>query len=367
MKINNIPQEIASKLPVGQIVLLTSTETGITYGHCNLIQFISKMGDFTGNSHIISSITVDEPALWGCFAYRLADGQNQQVLVADKNSLVEMLCNIWGLDLDTLKSQITQKRYRSLLPNGKSHPICITIASTSHSQESMTANGNGQTLVDIGSIEDFDESDYDLSLCFTTPTEASVVRDLTRSINDIIGWNIDFSKEKLNKLFDELMENRREYHVELSCKKEKVKYDSRMEFRLAYCDLYLVDDKENKYKIEDIGIPRKKVGPSEKAAYLAFLFFKDGVRLDGFQIDQKFMDIYNKIYASMPDKNQTQNAPDTQMFMQKASNINKGIMQAVSNTKVQQQFGVIKKEKGVYAIPVIDDNLKKQVKQIFEL
>ena len=52
-----------------------------------------------------------------------------------------------------------------------------------------------------------------------------------------------------------------------------------------------------RYKIEDIGIPRKKVGPSEKAAYLAFLFFKDGVRLDGFQIDQKFMDMQAMTYT----------------------------------------------------------------------
>lgn len=102
---NGLPKEL-NNIPLGQVFVLTNPYLGITPGDILTMQFIFSMARQYGQYHIVNTMPVEYSGLWNCRICKVQTMQGVQLLVADNGSLVEMLCEFWGLDYDTVRKDI---------------------------------------------------------------------------------------------------------------------------------------------------------------------------------------------------------------------------------------------------------------------
>ena len=123
---NGLPQEIAN-IPFGQVFVLTDPEQGITSTIATQIQAIISIAGKLGQAHIVYALPVQNPELWGCFICKVKTEEGAQILISDKDSLLEMLCEFWGLDYKEVSKSIelSQRYERYVAIGGESHPVSL--------------------------------------------------------------------------------------------------------------------------------------------------------------------------------------------------------------------------------------------------
>lgn len=134
---NGLPKEL-NNIPLGQVFVLTNPYLGITPGDILTMQFIFSMARQYGQYHIVNTVPVEYSGLWNCCICKVQAMQGVQLLVADNGSLVEMLCEFWGLDYDTVRKDIKlPTRYKVMGIDGEKGPRRFNLADSDH-QESGT-------------------------------------------------------------------------------------------------------------------------------------------------------------------------------------------------------------------------------------
>ena len=122
MNTNNI------NIPFGQIFILTNPQVGITSKTTHMMGFILSMARQYNKGHILHTLPVDDPKLWDCFICKVKTEDGDQILVSDKDSLVEMLCEFWGLDYDEVcKGIVIPKRNKTITCGGDNHPVRVSL------------------------------------------------------------------------------------------------------------------------------------------------------------------------------------------------------------------------------------------------
>ena len=125
---NGLPQEVTN-IPFGQVFVLTDPSQGITSTSAQQIQAIISIAGKLKQTHIVYAIPVQHSGLWGCFCCKVQKGKRVEILLSQKDSILEMLCEFWGLDYTEVNKTIDiSKRYQGhVTRSGDSHPVRVPV------------------------------------------------------------------------------------------------------------------------------------------------------------------------------------------------------------------------------------------------
>lgn len=345
---NGLPQGL-SNIPLGQIFILTNPGQGITSTTIQKIQAVISLAGSLGQKGIVYALPVDFPELWDCFICKVETEEGVQILVSDKDSLIEMLCEFWKLDYEeSIKTLDISKRYKGHVTiGGKNHPVRVSLKP-----------------VKAGKME---EKDYGITLQFlqdhTKPQELSNIKS---SFQNIFYHNLDISIEEITALYEEVKKSLKTYHLIIDVERDK-------SGKISNCKFILEDNLGNKYPLmKPLGKGEDK--PLEewevqwKALYLTFILFKDGLSVREIAYNQEFYDTFLKILGQLP---KGYNKPDQVTLWDNAksklSKIRSSIMEATHDTYAKEQFAIDGYSEDVYKVSGATDKNRETIKREFGL
>ena len=132
MNLNNIPQNGLPKelmsLPYGQIFILTSPYEGISFLHIRMAELVFSVSRNYHPEHIVQFMPIMESELWDCAVCKVKSEDGDEMIISSKASLLEMLCELWGLDIDTVSENgRLYEKARNKEWYGEKHPIKVPI------------------------------------------------------------------------------------------------------------------------------------------------------------------------------------------------------------------------------------------------
>lgn len=313
---NGLPKEL-NNIPLGQVFVLTNPYLGITPGDILTMQFIFSMSRQYGQYRVVNTIPVEYSGLWNCCICKVQTMQGVQLLVADNGSLVEMLCEFWGLDYDTVRKDIKlPTRYKVMGIDGEKGPRRFNLADSDYQESGTTTR---------------------LELLQTYSREKTL-GDIRASLLDNINHNFGITLEEIVALYKSVNNDRKEYRLEIHIEPEsKSKSNSKFE----KCDICLIDNAGEVYKLE--------LEVYCKALYLTFLTFKEGLGIKDISGNDEFFKRLQKIYLQLPysSASKTPQKFDTwedssqyTLFIQKIGKIRDAIMKATKDNKVRELYAV---------------------------
>lgn len=283
---NGLPQEIAN-IPFGQVIVLTDPEQGITSTTTQQILAIISIAGKLGQSHIVYALPVQYSGLWGCYICKVKTEEGVQVLVSDRESVLEMLCEFWGGDFSEVSKSIKlSDRYeRYVFLDGESHPVRIPVAPARKPEKEET-------------------EDYSILLqCTQVYSKERQLAKIEQSLEEGLSHNIDITFSDIVSLLEKVKAKERKTY-ELSIKIDKGEenegkngvWDSR-----RTCDIILVDNAGKEHPI--------KMRAQLKALYLTFILFNDGngIKLSDIKTNDEFYNIFKHICERLRSIN---NIPD---------------------------------------------------------
>lgn len=331
-----------SSIPFGQIFILTNPQVGITSKTTHMMGFILSMARQYGQGHILHTLPVDDPKLWDCFICKVKTEDGDQILVSDKDSLVEMLCEFWGLDYDDVcKSIVIPKRNRTVTFGGEKHPMRMSAA------KPVPGMKREECGVILQQIQEH--------------TKANELMDIKRSLQNSFHHNLDISVEEIIDLYEEVRKSLKTYHLDIHIERDEAG-------KISICDINLEDNFGNKYELKQIEDKREKhLEPQLMAVYLTFIMFKDGKKLADVQ-DADFYETLLKIQAQLPYRFRKPNN-ETLAFNinSKRSVINKSIWDATHDTYAQEQFAIEGYNGDVFRIAGATDADREKIRKEFGL
>ena len=282
---NGLPQEIAN-IPFGQVIVLTNPEQGITSNTTQQILAVISIAGKLNQSHIVYALPVQYSGLWGCYICKVKTEEGVQVLVSDRESVLEMLCEFWGLDFNEVSKSIKlSDRYeRYVFLGGESHPLRIPVPVRMPEMERL--------------------EDHSILLqCTQVYSKERQLAKIEQSLEEGLSHNIDITFSDLVSLLERIKAKERKTY-ELSIKIDKGEenegkngvWDSR-----RTCDIILVDNAGKEHPI--------KMRAQLKALYLTFILFNDGngIKLSDIKTNDEFYNIFKHICERLRSIN---NIPD---------------------------------------------------------
>lgn len=287
---NGLPHEIAN-IPFGQVIVLTDPNQGITSKTIKTVEFIHSVArKLDQKRHIVNSLPVDAADLWGCVICKVKTDDSVQILVSDWNSLLEMLCEFWGLDYGDV-SKIPDiipgwhKTHKGVTIGGESHPVRVpvTIARKPAKEKS---------------------EDHSILLqCTQVYSKEGQLAKIEQSLEEGLSHNIDITFSDIVSLLEKVKAKERKTY-ELSIKIDKGEENEGKNGVWAHrrtCDIILVDNAGKEHPIE--------VRAQLKALYLTFILFNDGngIKLSDIKTNDEFYNIFKHICERLRSIN---NIPD---------------------------------------------------------
>ena len=353
MNTSSIPQGLTN-IPFGQIFILTNPKVGITSKTIHMMGFILSMAKQYDQGHIVNSIPVDCSDLWNCFACKVKTEDGDQILVSDKDTLVEMLCEFWGLDYDEVcKTIVIPKRNKTVTFGGERHPVRVSLKPVGKP---------------VPGMERKDGSIY-LELLQDHSREKTLL-DIRSTFKDNFNFGLGITLEEVLAIYKEEQALKKTYKLDIQVKWKDVKEYKHPKWvihkKMTVCNIILIDNLGNSYPI--------KLETMAKAIYLTYLFFPEGIAYTQITYSDEFYNIFEKIYRklplvkSVPRKFNLEDKADLDTFTNYISRIRKAILAATKNdTYAQEQFAVEGWRKDNYRIAGATDEIKKKVKEEFRI
>ena len=343
MNTSNIPQEL-TKIPFGQIFILTDPRQGITSATNQRIGAVISIAGKLGQSHIVYALPVDRPDLWDCFICKVKTEEGVQILISDKDSLIEMLCEFWGLDNKVVcKTLDIAKRYKGYATlGGESHPVRVPLEPAESRGVEKEYSGFSLQLIQEHTKED-------------------ELLDIRRAIQNSIYHNLDISVEEIIDLYEDVKKSIKTYHLDIHIERDE-------SGKISICDINLEDNFGNKYELKQIEDKREKhLEPQLMALYLTFIWFKEGKKLSDVQ-DNDFYEIMVKIQAQLPYRFRKPNKDTFAWNLNsKRSVISKSIWDATHDTYAQEQFSIDGHNEGLFRVAGATDEDREKIKKEFGL
>ena len=333
---NVLPKEL-SDLPFGQLFVLTNPFLGITSKNIFIMQFIFSMARQYEKHHMVNAIPVEYSGLWDCVACKVQTCNGPQILIADNNSLVKMLCEFWGLDYEEVSKSIKRseryERYVSL--GGESHPLrtpVIPVESTRTSTE---------------------KDDYGVSLQLVQSHSRDItLGDIRSTFRDNFNYGFGISLEEVISLYKDEEKNRKSYKLDIQVKWKEVREYKHPKWvihqKMTACDISLIDNFGNTYPI--------KIDSMTKAIYLTFLLFEDGIEYTQISSSDEFYELFKQIYKKLPRAKGTpkkfnlDNKADLDTFTNYTSKTRQAVLRVTNDTYAEEQFAIEGRRKDVYGI-----------------
>ena len=347
MNTNNI------NIPFGQIFILTNPQVGITSKTTHMMGFILSMARQYSKGHILHTLPVDDPKLWNCFICKVKTEDGDQILVSDKDSLVEMLCEFWGLDYDEVcKGIVIPKRNKSFTCGGEKHPVRVSLKPVGESVPEMSRKEG--TI----SMEFLQEHSRERTLL-----------DIRSTFKDNFNFGLGITPEEILTIYEEEKAAIKTYKLDIQVKWKKVKEYKHPNWvihkKMTACDLSLIDNMGNPYPF--------KLEAMAKAIYLTYLFFEDGIAYTQISSSDEFYNIFEKIYNKLPRvksdprRFNLEDKDDLDTFTNYISRIRKAILNATNDTYAVEQFAVEGWRKDNYGIAGATDENRDVVRKEFRI
>lgn len=354
MNTSSIPQGLTN-IPFGQIFILTDPRQGITSTTNQKIGAVISIAGKLGQSHIVYALPVDTPELWDCFICKVKTEDGVQILVSDKDSLIEMLCEFWGLDYkEVCKTLDIAKRYKGKVAlGGESHPVRVS-------------------LKPVGKpVPEMERKDGTISLeLLQDHSREKTILDIRSTFKDNFNFGLGITLEEVLAIYKEEQALKKTYKLDIQFKWKDVKEYKHPKWvihkKMTVCNIILIDNLGNSYPI--------KLETMAKAIYLTYLFFPEGIAYTQITYSDEFYNIFEKIYRklplvkSVPRRFNLDDNADLDTFSNYISRIRKAILAATNNdTYAQEQFAVEGWRKDNYRIAGATDEIKEKVKEEFRI
>lgn len=351
---NGLPQGLTN-IPFGQVFVLTDPSQGITSTTTQKIGAVISIAGSLGQSHIVYALPVDDPNLWDCFICKVKTEEGIQVLVSDKDSLLEMLCEFWGLDYNEVcKSFVFKKRYQGKISlGGESHPIRIPVPA-SNPGCTLKENDDRITLQNI-----------------TDHSREKTISDIRSTFKDNFSYGWDITPEDVLKIFEEEKAATKTYRLDIQVVWKEVIEKAKPIKKIKSCDISLIDNEGNKYPL--------KMKAQSKAIYLTFILYKEGLRIQDVSGNKEFYKQFSKIFDQMPralgkpasfvffDK-EDKYTKEYGFFNDKLNNIRKAILNATDNNEfLRERFAVEGKMSYPYKVAGATDEHRALIRKEFGL
>jgi hypothetical protein len=341
---NGLPQEVTN-IPYGQVFVLTDPSQGITSTAATQIQAIISIAGKLGQSHIVYAIPVEYSGLWGCFICKVKTDRGVEILLSKKDSILEMLCEFWGVDYTEVSKTIDisyryKKNYVSL--GGESHPVRVHV----------------KPAVSV----DAENGDYSITLqLIQSHSKADELLDIRRAIQNSFYHNLDISVEEIIDLYEEVKKSIKTYHLDIDIKRDELG-------KISSCDISLKDNLGKLYPLKQIEHGKEKhLEPQLMAFYLTFIWFKEGKRLPNVQ-DDDFYETLIKIQSQLPYRFRKPTKDNLAWYASsKKSVISKSIWDATHDSYAQEQFGIEGNEGEVNKVAGATDEDREKIKKEFGL
>lgn len=276
MNPNNIPQQLAN-IPYGQIFILTSPYKGISFLHIRMLKIIRGVSRDYHPECIVQTLAVDNPKLWNCVVCKVKSEDGDEMIIANLRSLLEMLCELWGLDLETISDggrlwQIP----RSLLVQGEKHFIKIPI---------VTDNGESP-LAKVGDTPT-------MGMLSVYSSKAGALGDIRSILQSGFNQHLGISALDLMTLYDEEEKRKRAtWYLDIKIGKGKTGYNKDWKIvDKVKCEIFLVDPSGKPHQLD--------IKAQSLALYLTFILFQDGIKLSDIQNDE-FYTIFKTMCERLP-------------------------------------------------------------------
>ena len=323
---NGLPQGL-NNIPFGQVFILTNPFLGITSKSIQMMEFILSMAKQYDQGHIINAMPVDYSGLWDCFSCKVRTEDGDQILVSDKDSLIEMLCEFWGLDYkEVCKSIVIKGRYKKVTFGGDSHPARINVS------------------LPEAPIPVMKKDDSTISLNFLQATSRGEAYGNIRStIIDNFNYGFGITLDEIIELYKTEERNRKTYTLDIQIERKKVYEKGKPVQKIKSCELYLIDN---------FGAPHHfSLSAQAKAIYLTFLLYEGGLRIKEISGNEEFYNAFKKIYLQVPYHSKAglpknfDNLNDTgssqyTYFLQKIGEIRDSIMDETNDNSARTLFAV---------------------------
>lgn len=348
---NGLPKELAS-IPAGQIFILTNPHLGITSDNITHIQGIFSIAKRVNKRKdvIVNALPGEWSELMGCYVCKVG----QEVLLADNDSLVEMLCEFWGLDFDEVCKTITivgrnSKGRKAITFGGDTHPMRLPVP------------------VKTPEVPK-EEPDFGISLGYRTiQTRDSVLGDIRSILQTNISHELGVSVDDIIAIYKEVEKSRKEYRLAIKINRVKG-ISGTPSIMIENCDISLIDNKGNQYPL--LKKPKeehwdKHWDPQWIALYFTFILFKDGIRKKDLG-DKNYYNVFKKILGQFEKSNKIP-TPDTvvEQCSSKISNIKASIMNATDDTYAVEQFCIDGFEGEPYNVIGATDKDRELIKREF--
>lgn len=335
---NRLPKELAN-LPYGEIFILTSP-SGITLKTSQMIWRILECAQHFLKEPILHTMPIENPKLWDCAVCKV--GTENEMMIADGYSLLEMLCELWGLDFNDVCNNIeTPLKPRLHTEDIEKHPTRV--------------------LVDDEPISNEKE---DLTLeCLQVPEKTDTLEKIRSSFKDNFSYELGITQQETAELYEYERIHKKTYTLDIQI--DKGKYNGMYYKRYGKCDISLMDNYGTRYPIP--------LDATTKVIYLTYIMLKDGIEYSQIKESEEYFKFYSQIHKRMPRASGSPQRWDLEKkkqldtYTNYISKIRKFIYKAVGEYKPVELFAVEGDRKGVYKVQGATDEHRKLIKEAFDI
>lgn len=345
---NGLPQGLTN-IPFGQVFILTDPNQGSTSTTNQKVGAVISIAASLHQSHIVYVIPVNAPELWDCYICKVKTKDGAQVLVSDKDSLIEMLCEFWGLDYtESIKKIVFRDRYeRFMTIGGESHPVRIPVIEARKPEKK--------------------EEHSTLLQCITTHTKAGELAKIEDALEEAFLHKLDITALDLISLLDKISKkDRKTYQLDIDIIPGKEDYDKELKDRVVKrtCDIIITDSDGTSHHITTLS-------PQSIALYLAFILFKDGngIKKEDLRTNEEFYKLFIHICNRLRYMNKL---PDQEILWKyanrKRGEIKKAISDVTNDDKIaEMQLGIEGEEGKEYRVAGATDELREKIRKGFDI
>lgn len=343
---NGFPQEITN-IPFGQVIVLTDPSQGITSTTVQKIQAVISIAGSLGQKGVVYAIPVDSPELWDSYICKVKTKDGVQILVSDKDSIIEMLCEFWGLDYaEAIKKIVIKKRYEGHVTIGEeSHPVRIPVIEARKPEK--------------------EEKHSILLQCITTHTKAGELAKIEDALEEAFIHHINISGIDLLTLLDKVSnKERKTYQLDIDIIPGKADYDKELKDIVVKrsCDIIITDSDGTSHHITTLS-------PQSIALYLTFILFKDGIKIADLKTNDEFYKLFLHICNRLRYMNKL---PEQKILWENANRkrgeIKKAISDVTNGDKIaEMQLGIEGEEGKEYRVAGATDDLREKIRKGFDI
>ena len=290
---NGLPIELKN-LQDGQIYIFPNLNEGLIEKNVLISQYISsvsgklmKQSDVRNHRPAIFVIPTSNQALWDTIVCRIDSPKGVVYEIADTGSLMEMIYDYYGIDYSSAPKLKMSDRYK-ITPT-REHPEKIYSNVFASDDTFETEAGYGLDSISMGFLTNRQLSKNEI--------KKQILTSLFEAERNKEKYGVDYDLEDILKEFNS--EKDKDYRLEIV--PENV-ISKRGVQRINYidCHIYITDENDDRKELI--------LKQQEKAVYLMFLLYKDGICINDFprhveEIEhKKNYETYLNLYVTIQSK-----------------------------------------------------------------